>query len=278
MTSYVNLTICNNDKWVFRKRRAAEEEIKLRMFLFPPAGSDISVYQRWEEYLPSDIELCLVRLPGRGGRINEPLIEDCSLLVQEIADDLEQYFDMPYVFFGHSMGALLAYETSALIYKRGRPLPERLFLSSLKAPSYMNSKNDCFLGIMEPDEDDLHLLSDEELKKKLYDIGGIPDIIRNNSSFVDMLLPIFRNDLKLCETYKTDSVTSLPVPIDVYGGSGDKIASREDLEKWKECSKEKVTVTMFPGGHFYFSNMQRFFMFNLSKRLQEVISSISDTY
>jgi medium-chain acyl-[acyl-carrier-protein] hydrolase len=278
MAHYANVTLMNNDKWVFRKRKVAEEEVKLRLFLFPPAGSDISIYHKWEEYLPPSVEICLIRLPGRGGRINDPLIDDCKVLVHEIADNIEQYFDMPYVFFGHSMGSLIAYETTVLIYERGRPLPEKLFVSSLKAPNYMNSKNDCFSGIMEPDEDDLHLLSNEELKNKLYHMGGIPDIIRNNSSFVEMLLPIFRNDLKLCETYKTDKVTRLPVPIDVYGGNSDRIASKEDLEKWKECSKEKVTITLFPGGHFYFNNMNRFFMFDLSKKLEEVICSDSDNY
>jgi surfactin synthase thioesterase subunit len=279
MIPYVNKLSCNNDKWVFRKRKALVNEVKLRIFLFPPAGSDISIYQKWENYLPSDVELCLIRLPGRGGRVNEPLIDDISILTSEIANDIIQYFDIPYVFFGHSMGALVAYETAVLIYENGHRLPEKLFLSSLKAPNYMNSKNESLLGSTTNGDEysNLHLMNDEALKNKLYQIGGIPEIIMKDNSYADKLLPIFRNDLKLCETFKRDDVIRLPVPIDVYGGNADKIVSRKDLEEWKGCSNLKVTITLFPGGHFYFNNVDRFFIFNLSKKLEEVIRSFSDT-
>jgi medium-chain acyl-[acyl-carrier-protein] hydrolase len=271
------MIFCINDKWIFRKRKVMEDKVKLRLFLFPPAGGDISIYQKWEDYLPCDIEICLVRLPGRGARINEPLIDDCKVLTEEIAEDIKQYLDRPYAFYGHSMGALIAYETAVLIYKSGLRLPERLFLSSLKAPDFMNLKKDIIQDTIELDENNLHLMSDEELKKKLFQIGGVDDIIWKDNDYIDTLLPIFRSDLKLCETFITEGVTRLPVPIDVYGGSSDNLASREDLENWRGCSKMKVTVTVFSGGHFYFNNMDRLFMFNLSKRLEEVIYSISDT-
>lgn len=265
-----------NQKWVFRKRRVEESEIKLRLFLFPPAGSDISIYHGWEKHLPAECEICLIRLPGRGGRIKDDLIDDCIQLANEITDYIGQYFDIPYAFFGHSMGALIAYETAVQIFERGLRLPEKLFLSGLKAPNYMNLKSKCFLGLMEDDDDYLYLMNDENLKNKLYEIGGIPDFFKNESEIVDMLLPVFRNDLKLCETFKTDNVTRLPIPIDVYGGNADKIATKDDLEKWRECSEFEVTINIFSGGHFYFNNANRFFMFNLSKRLEDIMSSISD--
>ncbi len=262
-------------QWLCRKRRVPENLIKLRLFMFPPAGSDIAVYQRWEKYFPAEIEICLICLPGRGGRMNEPLIDECNLLVCKIVDAVKNYFDLPYVLFGHSMGALLAYETAVLAQKSGLRLPERLFLSSLKSPNYMDTSRECFSGLTESDGRLLHLMDDDTLKRKLLEIGGIPDIIRENELFFDFILPTFRSDLKLCETYMPEQTLRLPVPFDVFGGNSDKIASKADLEHWRECSDKEVTITIFPGGHFYFNSAKSIFMFNLSKRLYEVLNTLS---
>ena len=256
-------------RWLCRKRRVPESYLKLRVFMFPPAGGDIAIYHRWEEYLPAEAEVCLVCLPGRGGRMNEPLIDDCNLMAAKIVDNISEYFDLPYVFFGHSMGALLAYKSAALAEDRGLRLPERLFLSSLKSPKHMNESG----GLL--DEEPLYLMDDETLKRRLLQIGGIPGVILENENIFDYLLPTFRGDLKLCETYSHTDTARLPIPFDVFGGNSDQIASKADLEGWRECTDKEVTITVFPGGHFYFNSSVNLFLFNLSKRLNDVLNTIS---
>ncbi|WP_346836053.1 thioesterase II family protein [Paenibacillus polymyxa] len=262
-------------KWLCCKHRLPKEQVKLRLFLFPPAGSDIAIYQRWEEYLPAEMEICLICLPGRGVRMNERLVDDCNVLVENMLESIQDYLDIPYVLFGHSLGALLAYKTAVLAQKKGLRLPEKLFVSSLKPPLHFNEPVACSSGLADPGDGQLHLMGDEDLKRKLIKNGGIPDIIIENGQIFDFILPTFRNDLKLYETYIPVETVRLPVPIDVFGGNSDRVASRTDLERWSECSEKEITVATFPGGHFYFTNANPIFFFNLSKRLNEILIAVS---
>ncbi len=257
-------------KWLEARRLSAGNAAKLRMILFPPAGSDISIYYRWENYFPPEVELLLVRLPGRGGRSGEKLISDGNILVRAMLDDIRDELRKPYVIFGHSMGALLTYLMAKEIFTRQWELPECLFLSSLKAPARLSGINGCFNGINKQGTC-LYQMDDMELGKKIGELGGVPDLVWQDQEFFSMILPIFRNDLRLCETYYSAAEVLFPIPLELLGGNQDKLVTKEELAEWKDYSSKPASMTIFQGGHFYFHENMNIFTFTISQKLMDIM-------
>ncbi|WP_187355117.1 thioesterase II family protein [Paenibacillus tengchongensis] len=253
--------------WFFFKRKADNSEITLRLFMLPPAGGDVSTYLRWEEELPNEVELALVRLPGRGARIAEPAFDRAETLTEVLADEIAAYTDLPYVLFGHSMGGLLAYELVQKLHRRGVRLPETVIISSMKAPCYM----DTFTESLTSDASDkLYLKSDDEFIDTIIGLGGIPDALIRNREFLQLILPTFRQDMKLCETYNPDEALAVPVSFEIYGGNRDSIATREELEGWRRFTGGNFALTLFQGGHFYFADHPQVVLFHLRNKLADI--------
>jgi medium-chain acyl-[acyl-carrier-protein] hydrolase len=124
-----------NTNWIKRTRQ--DPNAALRLFCLPYAGGWSQIYRPWINHLSHDIELCLIDLPGRGPRLSETPITSLSVLVEEILVNIHTYLDRPFAFFGHSMGALLAFELAKLLRQRGYPVPNHLFVSGHRAPHLM---------------------------------------------------------------------------------------------------------------------------------------------
>src|SRR5262245_27618913 len=107
---------------------------RMRLFCFPYAGSGASVYRAWPEQLPPDVELCAVQMPGREGRYAEPLLTDVHALTPPLCAGIAPYLDRPFAFFGHSLGALVAYETTVRLAREQGLSPAMLFVSGHRAP------------------------------------------------------------------------------------------------------------------------------------------------
>src|SRR5262245_10714091 len=122
--------------WLFRFRRDAAP--RLRLFCFPYAGGTASAFRGWHDAIPQPIEVCAVRLPGREARLAEPPFTSSETLVPAVADALEACLDVPYALFGHSMGAVAAFEVARELRRRARQPPVRLFLSGARAPERPN--------------------------------------------------------------------------------------------------------------------------------------------
>lgn len=251
------------NKWFLKKTLDNLEKIEVRIFLFPPAGGDVSTYFSWEEHFPMYTETCFLKLPGRGKRIREPLVSDFNTIIDNVINEMESMPDIPFLFFGHSMGALIAYETAVKCYQMKLRLPKKLIVSGMKAPDILSDMN------QKPGDIKLYELENEKLRSAILDLGGMPDILKQNERFLDVLLPIFRSDLKLCETYRIENKEKLPIDIDILGGDNDTLSSLDQLEAWKEYSLNKVKSTYFKGGHFYFYD-------NLDMLLKIISESIND--
>lgn len=259
----------SENKWLFRKSGIGSCSADMRLFLIPPAGGDIITYAGWERYLPSNVELCIICLPERGKRSNETMIPDCDVIAEQIVEGMKDSLDLPYVIFGHSMGALLSYVVAVKCLQKGLPLPKRLMLSASKTPKDMNNFTQDFAGTESIQNQKVYELDDEGLKEKIFRIGGVPDIVKEDEKYMDSLLKVFRKDLQLCEEYVQKEMVSLPIPLTVYGGNDDILVSKEELEHWKEYSTEDVSITMFPGNHFYFTRNLISFLFHVNMQLQK---------
>ena len=177
-----------NGPWL--QCRPASGRPQIRLFCFPHAGGGASAFHSWRAAFPSAVQLCSVLLPGRESRRSEPAFTQLNLLATTLARELAPWLDLPYAVFGHSMGAMLAFEWIRELRRSGQAMPARLFLSGRRAPD------------LNHEAAELHMLPDPQFIKELTRrYGGIPDEIRQVPELVDYYLPVLRADLTLVESY-----------------------------------------------------------------------------
>ncbi|MBH1934818.1 thioesterase [Streptomyces sp. AV19] len=224
----------NRSPWLVGKPQAAPAG---RLYCFPHSGGLASEYVRWGRDLPG-VEVSGVCPPGRGGRAAEEPLTAMADWVGALLDSTG--FTPPYTLFGHSLGALTAFETVRGLAARGRPLPERLIVSAYPAPHLVRTAPR------------LHDLPDAELVAAVGGrYGGIPPEIAADPDLVALLLPAFRADFTLLETHRHRTGAPLPVPLHVFGGDADTVTPGQ-LEAWREHTSAEFHVHRFEGGHFYF--------------------------
>lgn len=119
-------------RWLVRSGEKARAT--MRLFCFPYAGGTTHTYRSWQGLLPESIDVAPVHLPGRGQRLSEPPLQRLSEIVEALGPEVVPYFDKPFAFFGHSMGALIAFELARWLRKNHKVMPAQVFLSGRKAP------------------------------------------------------------------------------------------------------------------------------------------------
>lgn len=239
----------NAHLWITRPR--PNPQAQLRLFCFPYAGGGASVFYQWLSELPWYIETCPVQLPGRENRLREPPIAQLELIVQALAQAIPPYLDMPFAFFGHSLGALTSFELA----RRLDPGPLHVFISAHRAPHMPNSS----LPIRH--------LPDAEFIQQLACLKGIPQEVAQNSELLEICLPVLRADLTAYETYKYTARAPLNCPISAFGGVEDREVSREQLEAWREQTHAAFALRMFPGDHFFINSHQTLVLKAISQSL-----------
>ena len=222
----------------------AERDIRsgarLRLFCLPHAGSGSAAFYRWKRELPATIDVCPVLLPGREGRLRENSMIDAVALAREIVAATNPYLDMPFAIFGHSMGALLAYEWTVQLAKAKLPEPVCLFVSG---------REGAHLPLPYPE---IHRLGDKELVAELQRrYGGTPDSLLDDAELREVFLPILRADLNLVETYRHGPETVLQCQIMAFAGKDDKSVSDAGLEAWGTLTRGTFSSCRFTGDHFY---------------------------
>lgn len=217
---------------------------RLRLFFFPHAGGGASAFYQWSRTLPSDIVCYAIQLPGRETRLREPLYHQASPLVQALTQELQPYLNEPYVFWGHSMGALLSFEVVRTIQKHRKPMPQRLIVSGYNAPQ---------IPYADPH---IHHLPQAEFLVALQELNGIPDALLQNVELQNLFLPIIRADFQLVETYTYQESDKLNCPITILDGNSDKKTNDADLQEWQKQSTKSVEMFSFSGDHFFLYERQ----------------------
>ncbi len=212
----------------------ADSAAGLRVFWFPHAGGGAV---RPESLAHATI--CPVRLPGRESRLTEAPFEAMSSLVAALAVAIEPYLAQPFAFFGHSMGAAVAFELSRLLRERGRPLPAMLIASAARAPQFRRGH------VPPPAPGDSQLI--EELRR----LESMPPEVLNDAVTMRAILPALKADASLYRDYVYTEGEPLPCPIRAYGGVDDPNIRPEHLKAWAEQTTASFRVRYFPGGHFY---------------------------
>lgn len=222
----------------------ASDAAALRLFAFPHAGGGATTFHRWRAALPAGVALWPVRLPGRESRISEVPFDSMEPLVEALGQAIEPFLGGPFAFYGHSLGATIAFELARQLRRRNLPLPRCLFVSGARAPRFR-------LNHLPPPEP-----SDAELLGELRGLGGVPEEALDDPEWRSAMLPALRADSTLYRSYSYREEPPLKCAIRAYGGREDSRITRAHLEAWRDETSGSFAVAMLPGGHFFIHSVQ----------------------
>jgi len=212
---------------------------QLRLFCLPFAGGGASIFQPWGRALPKVVEVCPVQLPGRENRLREQPHTDIHTLVEHLARQILPYAQKPFALFGHSMGALLAFELTRTLRRQNGPMPLFLFLSAHRAAHLPLRRQP------------LHGLPDPEFIQAVRRFGGTPDGVFEHKALLALTLPVLRADFTLCDHYRFVPEAPLNCPLLLYAGRYDTEVSPQEVEAWSKHTTQTSRLQIFPGGHFF---------------------------
>jgi medium-chain acyl-[acyl-carrier-protein] hydrolase len=160
-------------------------------------------------------------------------------LVEALAGALRRYLDRPFAFFGHSMGALVAFELCRRLQREECGRPICLLASGCGAPHVRSAHSA------------IHALPAAQFSQELRRLNGTPAAVLDDNELMELVLPTLRADFRLCETYEYLSGPPLACPIVALGGLGDDTVSRQDLDAWREQTTGRFRARLLPGDHFF---------------------------
>jgi len=231
----------------------------INLFCFPFSGAGPAVFRRWVSLLPDTVEVWAVQLPGREARHAEPMNARLYQIIEEAAQQIAlvstqtEESKRPFAFYGHSLGAYLAYCTALKMKSIAIDTlqPRALFLSGRRSPQHV-----C--------DEPLATLSDGMLTKRLTEMGGISAEFAAEPEFLRMALPKLRYDLALNETLLPSELAQIEqkiaAPFWIYRGSDDCQAPEELVHTWQNFTSRSCTYSTVTGDHFFVTNNTSSFM------------------
>jgi surfactin synthase thioesterase subunit/3-oxoacyl-(acyl-carrier-protein) synthase/acyl carrier protein len=239
--------------------RKIQPQAEVRLFCFPYGGAGASIYRDWQRNLPDTIEICPIQLPGRENRLDEKPITDINILVNLLLDYLKPEFNLPFAFFGHSFGALLAFELTHRLRQQKLPQPFHLFASAFPAPNTPTDNLDHLLKELQNHQ--IYLsntdieLTDEQLKYLAiilneHGVFEYKDYIENKE-VIKILLPCFIGDMQLVKSYQHKDAPPLDIPITVFWSNNDPWVPANYNLKWQEHTRSTCEFYEFNSGHLF---------------------------
>jgi medium-chain acyl-[acyl-carrier-protein] hydrolase len=225
------------DKWLARIRPSPQARV--RLFCFPYAGGGGSVFFQWAFQLPELVEVCAVQLPGRESRFAESPVNRMENLTEILNDRLDSYVELPFAFFGHSMGGLIAFELARKLRTTKGLQPRHLFASGCRAPQ---------LPLTEPP---MHTLPDEPMFKRVEELGGTPADVLKSPELLEIILPALRADLAIVETYAYKHEDPLECGVTAFSGLRDRMVTETDVAEWEQQTRGSLVHHKLPGDHFF---------------------------
>ena len=248
-----------NNKWF--SVRPARGAAALRLFCFPHVGAGTSVFNQWRPaWIPDNLELWTVRLPGREQRLSEKPFRRMGPLVEALSEAMAPQLSGRYAFYGHSLGAVVAFEMARKIERQGGQGPVRLLISAHTAPQS---------GLNRPP---FYNLPDKEFVEALRRLAGTPQEALDNEDLMSLMMVALRADFEVDETYSYEAGKPLECPISAFGGIDDPDVSQADLEAWRIQTSQQFSLQMLEGDHFFIFRSQEF----LSRLAQELKADLQE--
>lgn len=225
--------------WFFRVNKI--EEPRIRLFCYPYAGGSSHVYQKWHPKFKDDIELVVFDPPGRGARFSEPCIDDFDILLSKLNEHRSFITDVPFAFFGHSLGSKVLFMFADSIFSSTGRSPIQFFTSGAAPPNILSSN-----GIS-------NNLSDEEFLQAVLKLNGTPAEVIENKELLELMLPVLRSDFKLADRV-FHPLRQLPCPITCFTGLSDGSLAAHDVRKWRALTSFSYSQIELDGDHFFINH------------------------
>jgi len=239
---------------------ATNRRAGMRLFCFPYAGGGATIFRTWRDHLPETVDVCPVNLPGRESRIREQPRTDLGGLVGDIARAMLPHLDKPFAVFGHSMGAVLAFEVTRRLRREYGASPAHLFVSGHRAPQVKGQRR-------------TYDLPEPEFIQVLHNLNGMVREVLQHPELLELMLPLLRADFTLCETYDFVPGPPLDCPLTALGGLLDLDVTHEHLGLWREQTTGPFTVRMLPGDHFFIRSDQALLLRAVARDLHKTLGA-----
>lgn len=217
----------------------------LRVFCIPYAGGGASIYRGWSELAPPGVVIRALDLPGREALFGQPPLASMEAAVEHVLREIGPELDAPFVFYGHSLGAAIAFHVTRRLRALRERLPEHLVVAARAAPHRA------------PRTAPIADLPEREFKAELRRLGQTPEAVLENHELMQLLLPTLRSDFRLDETLSCVPEPPLPCPITAFGGLDDREVTRDELDAWREHTAGGFTLKFFAGDHFFLHPSRR---------------------
>lgn len=230
---------------------------KVSLVCFGSAGSGGTQFRAWNRLTPDWLRVLGAQLPGREVRHRETMLRDLDAMVGQIVSALR---DVPgrIAFFGHSFGALLAFEATRRLRAEGRELPCWLFVAGRAAPHLPHAYRKTY-----------HL-PDGEFIEVLRQYGGTDSRILDETHQLQFFLPAIRADLEINTEYVHERSARFPVPITAVRGFDDPVCSRAELQAWEEMTTAPLDLHEWEGAHFFYKESQHRLLATFFSRLEMI--------
>lgn len=210
-----------------------------RLVCFPHAGGSPYFFRGWGKAL-TGFEVHAVCYPGRAERIAEPPATELAAMAGDIAAALRPWMDdRPTVFFGHSMGAIVAYEVVGALEDEGVRVAH-FIASGARAPQ-----------LLRPDPDVATTWDDESIARTLVELGGTDAELLRNPAFVELVMPYIGADFRMLASYGPARSAPLRCPVTALVGDRDPRVGAADVAAWRERTRGPFRFRTLPGDHFY---------------------------
>jgi pyochelin biosynthesis protein PchC len=234
----VNIMTESNSVWI--RRFHPTQEPTPRLVCFPHAGGAATYFFPVSRTLAPEIEVLAVQYPGRQDRRTEKPIDSIAELASLVVGELRPWLDRPTAFFGHSMGATLAFEVARRLEREGHQLTA-LFASGRRAPSQTRDER-------------YHTLPDDQLLAEIRSLAGTDAGLLQDDEIIRMILPAVRADYRAAETYRYPPGTDVSCPIHALTGDKDPKVTVEETLAWQEHTSAAFQLHVYPGAHFYLND------------------------
>jgi surfactin synthase thioesterase subunit/acyl carrier protein len=254
-------SVAKKANWIsFRKARPNPQA---RLFCLPYGGGGGSIYRQWQNDLPEEIEVCPIQLPGREDRFDEKPIGNMDQLIENLVENLQPEFNIPFAFFGHSFGSLIAFELTRALRRRGLPMPMHLFVSAFPDPrvptksldNLLKQLNAININMFDMNTTNIAKLTDEQLRllANIFNENGITEYGEHimDKDIIKVLLPIFTGDMSLVKSHQYHDEAPLDLPITVFMGKRDTWVALEDHLNWIDHTKQKCVFHVYDSGHLF---------------------------
>ncbi|MFG2502307.1 thioesterase II family protein [Streptomyces sp. NPDC048441] len=239
--------------WIRRYKPA--EQARARLLCLPHAGGSASFYLPFARSFGPDIEALTVQYPGRQDRRHEPCVDSITGLADALVDEVLPWADRPFAIFGHSMGAMVAFELALRLEQRGMT-PLAVFVSGRRAPSRLREN-----------AAPVHLRDDRGLIAEVCSLSGTDPRVFEDEDLLRMVLPALRSDYKAAETYRYAPGPRLAAPVHAQVGTEDPRVTLDEARSWADHTDGGFEMDTYPGDHFYLTEQRQSVAAVVSRRI-----------